>query len=125
MIRYFFILILFVFCSYNQGYAKSKSVKLKDAYFSFSLMDVSSGQILESQKEKRLMHPSSVVKIFSFATYLKKLGPDYIPKTKIYLEDFDPVSGENKGAFVIEGSYDPALVYEDLMLFLIIFAQWV
>ena len=95
---------------------KANTIKLSKKHFGYVLMDLKSGEVLDKQRSKESFHPASVVKIFSFATFLKDLGPEFRPITNFYLEDFDPKTGINKGRLFIEGSYDPSLVYDGVFV---------
>lgn len=65
--------------------AFQKDKSLANASISFLAIDLSNDSIIGNIKDSLSLPPASTVKLFSTATAIELLGPNYFPKTEIYL----------------------------------------
>jgi len=75
------------------------------------------GSVLAAQAAERPVHPASVNKIASSLAVLQRLGPGHRFQTNL-LAGGPLLDGQLAGNLVVEGSGDPALVYENAFLML-------
>lgn len=83
---------------------------LKQAQYSYALMEVASGKMIESAQPNQLLTPASTAKMLTAACALYELGADYTTQTQFFL------IGEKKkstfyGTLVIKGGGDPGFSY--------------
>lgn len=60
--------------------------------------------------------PASLLKLFTGAAAIDKLGTNFVTATKIYADDFDKTTGEIKGDLTIVGAGDAGISAERLWL---------
>ncbi|MBL1280102.1 MAG: D-alanyl-D-alanine carboxypeptidase/D-alanyl-D-alanine-endopeptidase [Fluviicola sp.] len=82
---------------------------LKHASVSFNLIDLESNGIVASYNPQQILPPASTAKLFSTATALEILGPDYRAKTRIYYNGEIDSNGVLNGNIWIRGGGDPSL----------------
>lgn len=72
------------------------------------VQSIESGEVLYKRNEARNFIPASTEKLFTTATALKILGPDYQYKTALYL-DGEKKNGVFTGNVIIRGGGDPTI----------------
>ncbi len=82
---------------------------LKHASISFKVIDLNTGNEIATLDPNRTMPTASTAKLFSTATALDILGPEFRPITKVYHDGEVDSSGVLKGNVWIRGGGDPAL----------------
>lgn len=82
---------------------------LAHASISFKVIDASNGTVVAEYDARRTIPTASIAKLFSTATALDLLGPDYRPKTRIYREGTVDSNGVLHGNLWIRGGGDPSL----------------
>jgi D-alanyl-D-alanine carboxypeptidase/D-alanyl-D-alanine-endopeptidase (penicillin-binding protein 4) len=78
-----------------------------------AVAEAETGKLLYGRNETALFNPASNVKLFTTATALALLGPEYRWKTVVF-GDTAVQGGEVKGRLYLKGHGDPTLVAEDL-----------
>ena len=87
----------------------SKKESLINASISFLAIDLESKNTIAEFNAVTSLPSASTVKLFSTATALKILGPNYQPSTKIYIDGEIDTQGVLKGNLWIRGGGDPSL----------------
>lgn len=87
----------------------SSDNELKHGSVSFAVIDLGSGEIVSSVNKDLSIPTASTAKLFSTATALELLGPNYRPKTRIYYDGIIDSTGTLKGNIWIKGGGDPSL----------------
>ena len=82
---------------------------LKHGSVSFVVIDLETGKPVATINSDLTLPTASTAKLFSTATALDILGPDYRPATKIYHDGFIDSTGTLHGNVWVEGGGDPAL----------------
>ncbi len=82
---------------------------LKHGSVSFAVIDLSTGELVSSINKDLSIPTASTAKLFSTATALELLGPNYKPKTTIYYDGFIDSTGILNGNIWIKGGGDPTL----------------
>jgi D-alanyl-D-alanine carboxypeptidase/D-alanyl-D-alanine-endopeptidase (penicillin-binding protein 4) len=86
-----------------------KSQDMVGATFSFLAIDLSTGAEIASNNPNMSIPTASTAKLFSTATALEILGPDYRPETRIYIEGTISKDGRLDGNIWIRGGGDVTL----------------
>ncbi len=81
----------------------------KNASVSFKLVDLSTKKTIYSYGSERTMPTASTTKLFSTATALEILGPNYRAKTRVYTDGIIDSNGVLNGNIWIRGGGDPTL----------------
>lgn len=81
----------------------------KNASVSFKLVDLSTKKTIYSYDSERTLPTASTTKLFSTATALEFLGPNYRAKTRIYTDGTIDSNGVLNGNIWIRGGGDPSL----------------
>ncbi len=82
---------------------------LKHGSVSFVVIDLETGKPIASVNSDLTLPTASTTKLFSTATALDILGPDYRPSTKIYHDGYIDSTGTLYGNVWVKGGGDPAL----------------
>lgn len=82
---------------------------LAHASISFKVIDVSNNNVIAEYDASRTLPTASIAKLFSTATAMDILGPNYQPKTRIYHDGTLDSNGILHGNIWIRGGGDPAL----------------
>lgn len=114
--RYFFICVIFIG---NFGFSQSSLSQKRDAFTSFqgfangsiSLMalDVSTGATVIEHNSQTALPTASTMKLFSTASAIELLGPNYKAKTSIYYEGVISADSVLNGNIWIVGGGDMTL----------------
>lgn len=83
--------------------------ELKHGSVSFAVIDLSTGELISSVNKDLSIPTASTAKLFSTATALELLGPEYKPKTSLFYDGFIDSTGTLKGNIWIKGGGDPTL----------------
>ena len=83
--------------------------ELRHGSISFAVVDLSTGELVSSVNKDLSIPTASTAKLFSTATALELLGPNYTPKTRIYYDGIIDSTGTLKGNIWIKGGGDPTL----------------
>ena len=83
--------------------------ELRHGSISFAVVDLSNGELVSSVNKDLSIPTASTAKLFSTATALELLGPNYTPKTRIYYDGIIDSTGTLKGNIWIKGGGDPTL----------------
>ena len=83
--------------------------ELKHGSVSFAVIDLSTSELISSINKDLSIPTASTAKLFSTATALELLGPDYKPKTSLFYDGFIDSAGTLKGNIWIKGGGDPTL----------------
>ena len=113
------LFLITLFCSVNLLFAQniiqtelSKFVNdpsLKHASVSFNLIDLASNKVIAEHNPETVLPTASTAKLFSTATALEILGPNYQPETRIYYSGTIDSNGVLNGNVWIRGGGDPTL----------------
>jgi len=80
-----------------------------NASISFCAIDLSNGSTIAEYNKNLSIQPASIVKLFSTATALEVLGPDYKPSTRFYIDGKIDSLGVLNGNLWIRGGGDASL----------------
>ncbi len=114
MIRTSLFFILFATYAIGQNAAKEQLERFasdpafKYASISFEMMDLGENKSVLAYDENRTLITASTAKLFSTATALSILGPDYQAKTRLYLDGNIDSSGTLHGNLIIRAGGDPS-----------------
>lgn len=89
--------------------AFASSPEFANAGISFMAIDVATGETIASHNQKLSLPTASTAKLFSTATALEILGPDYRPETRIYIDGTIEKDGTLNGNLWIRGGGDATL----------------
>lgn len=81
----------------------------KHASISFNVIDLESGKVVASNNPNNTLPAASTAKLFSTATALEVLGPNYRPETRVYFDGQLDSLGTLNGNIWIRGGGDPTL----------------
>jgi len=100
---------------------------LQDSLFTtasigIKVVSVETGEVIHFKNAHKLHHPASTTKLFTAATALAKLGPDYQFETSLYTDI--PTGAKVVGDVYLKGKGDPVLQTEDLLKFADNLANW-
>ena len=84
-----------------------RSADLPSAFWGLYVQDLSTGRILLSRNADKLFLPASTQKLFTTATALDALGPDFRYTTRLYFFGDERTDGVLRGDLVIRGAGDP------------------
>jgi D-alanyl-D-alanine carboxypeptidase/D-alanyl-D-alanine-endopeptidase (penicillin-binding protein 4) len=91
-----------------------KDSSLAQSRVGIKIVSLENNQILFEQNSQQLFHPASNTKIITTSTALKRLGPDHVFQTILYV-DSNAVSQETvNGNIYLKGFGDPDLTTSDL-----------
>ena len=76
------------------------------------VVSVESGEVLYAKNAEKLHHPASTTKLFTAATALAKLGPNYRFETSLYVDT--ETDAQTIGNLYLKGKGNPVLREEDL-----------
>ena len=82
---------------------------LKHASISFNLIELDGNKTIESYNPQLILPPASTTKLFSTATALEILGPDFRAETRLYADGEIDSNGVLNGNLWIRGGGDPSL----------------
>lgn len=82
---------------------------MEHASISFHVIDATSGTLISQHNSKQSMPTASTAKLFSTATALDILGPNFRPKTRIYTDGQIDSTGKLVGNLWIRGGGDPSI----------------
>lgn len=115
MLRSLIIVLIFSQVSFGQNTLEtaiqtfSQGQGLEHASISFKVIDLDEGKSIASLNSERTLATASTAKLFSTATALDILGPDYRAKTRLYIDGSIDTSGTLRGNIWIRGGGDPSL----------------
>jgi len=89
--------------------AFQKDKSLANASISFLAINLKNDSVVGSIKDSISLPPASTVKLFSTATAIELLGPNFSPKTKIYSNTFVAKDSILQGNLYIRGAADISL----------------
>jgi len=87
----------------------SKISQLKNASISFLAIDLNANETIAEFNSKTCLPSASTAKLFSTATALKVLGPNFQPSTRIYVDGEINKEGILNGNIWVKGGGDPTL----------------
>jgi serine-type D-Ala-D-Ala carboxypeptidase/endopeptidase (penicillin-binding protein 4) len=111
----FLILFLFLpFIGFNQVTKESLTTFVNDPVFkyasiSFDMVDLQTGKSVLSHDANRVLITASTAKLFSTASAIELLGPNFQPETRLYTEGTIDENGVLHGNIWIRGAGDPSL----------------
>ncbi|HEY3024521.1 MAG TPA: D-alanyl-D-alanine carboxypeptidase/D-alanyl-D-alanine-endopeptidase [Pyrinomonadaceae bacterium] len=82
---------------------------LAPGIFAVKVASLDTGRTLFAENEDKLLRPASNMKIYTVATALDRLTPDYRFVTSVYALDKPDKSGTIKGDLIIYGRGDPSI----------------
>ena len=80
-----------------------------NASISFCAIDLSTGSTIAELNPNLSLPPASITKLFSTATAIEILGPNYKPTTRIYIDGKIDANGVLNGNLWVRGGGDPSL----------------
>ena len=80
-----------------------------NASISFYAIDLATGNAIAEYNSNVSLPPASITKLFATASAIEILGPDYVPKTRLYLDGKVDTNGILLGNIWIRGGGDPTL----------------
>ncbi|MFC1553924.1 D-alanyl-D-alanine carboxypeptidase/D-alanyl-D-alanine-endopeptidase [candidate division KSB1 bacterium] len=83
----------------------------QDSNFGIYIESLRTGEVIYSQNHHRLFMPASNMKIFTTATALVKLGPEFQYENNILVRGVIDKNGTLTGDLMIKGSGDPTISY--------------
>ncbi len=93
-----------------------KDPRLQGATTAISVRHAESGAVIYAHQGNTRVHPASVMKLFTGAIALEKLGEDHRFKTELYM-DGNIQHGALDGDLYLKGLGDPTLMMKDLIAF--------
>ena len=90
-----------------------EEVLFTTASIGIKVVAVETGEVIYEKNSHKLHHPASTTKLFTAATALAKLGPDYQFETTLYSDAI--VKGEVLGNIYLKGRADPVLQPQDIV----------
>ncbi len=82
---------------------------LKHASVSFHLIDLETNKTVASNNSQLILPTASTAKLFSTATAIEVLGPNFRPETRLYIDGAIDSNGVLNGNLWVRGGGDPAL----------------
>jgi len=111
-----FILLLLIFPSLVYSQTLEDAINsfvsgqgMESASVSFEMVDLESKETILAFDPNRTLITASTAKLFSTATALDLLGPDFRATTRVYLDELPDSSGIVHGNIWIRGGGDPSL----------------
>lgn len=111
-----FILLLLIFPSLVYSQTLEDAINsfvsgqgMESASVSFEMVDLKSKETILSYDPNRTLITASTAKLFSTATALDLLGPDFRATTRVYLDELPDSNGIVHGNIWIRGGGDPSL----------------
>jgi len=86
-----------------------KRAELAPAQVAVKVASLETGRVLYEENAEKLLHPASVMKMFTIAAALDRLTPDFRFKTSVYTAARPDASGNVRGDLVIYGRGDPSI----------------
>ncbi|HEY0544330.1 MAG TPA: D-alanyl-D-alanine carboxypeptidase/D-alanyl-D-alanine-endopeptidase [Pyrinomonadaceae bacterium] len=83
--------------------------ELAPAQVAVKVASLDTGRVLYEEDAIKLLHPASVMKIYTLAAALDRLTPDFRFKTSVYAASKPDASGTVRGDLIIYGRGDPSL----------------
>ncbi|MBV9960030.1 MAG: D-alanyl-D-alanine carboxypeptidase/D-alanyl-D-alanine-endopeptidase [Acidobacteria bacterium] len=83
--------------------------ELAPAQVAVKVASLDTGRVLYEENALKLLHPASVMKIYTLAAALDRLTPDYRFKTSIYASAKPNAAGVITGDLIIYGRGDPSI----------------
>ena len=110
-------LLCIPFLSYSQSNSLESKIydiyntdtRLASAFVGMQVVDLQSDSVLVSLNAHKSMLPASIIKLYTTATALHYLGPDFQYKTYISYTGSINAKGELNGNIVVHGAGDPTL----------------
>lgn len=110
-------LLCIPFLSYSQSNSLESKIydiynqdaRLTSAFVGMQVVDLQSDSVLVSLNAHKSMLPASIIKMYTTATALHYLGPDFQYKTYISYTGSVNAKGELNGNIVVHGAGDPTL----------------
>ena len=109
-----FILLVTQYC-FSQNQVKDavsnfvNNAAFSNASISFYAIDAKTGETIAEHNPHLSLSPASTTKVFSTATALEILGPEYRPETRLYIEGTITKDSILNGNLWIRGGGDPSL----------------
>jgi D-alanyl-D-alanine carboxypeptidase/D-alanyl-D-alanine-endopeptidase (penicillin-binding protein 4) len=86
-----------------------RRTELAPAQVAVKVASLETGRVLYEENALKLLHPASLMKIYTLAAALDRLTPDFRFKTSVYANARPDASGTLRGDLVIYGRGDPSL----------------
>ncbi len=86
----------------------AKQPALEPGFFAMKIVSLDSGQIIFEQNANKFVRPASNMKLYTVATALDRLTPDFHFITSIYAKE-KPEDGKIKGDLIVYGRGDPSI----------------
>ncbi|MDX6385626.1 MAG: hypothetical protein QOK48_3199 [Blastocatellia bacterium] len=86
----------------------AKQPALEHGFFAVKIVSLDTGQVIYEQSANKFVRPASNMKLYTVATALDRLTPDYHFMTSVYAKE-KPEDGKIKGDLTIYGRGDPSL----------------
>jgi D-alanyl-D-alanine carboxypeptidase, serine-type, PBP4 family len=86
-----------------------KRTELAPAQVAVKIASLETGRVLYEENAEKLLHPASVMKMFTIAAALDRLTPDFRFKTSVYTAARPDAAGNVRGDLVIYGRGDPSI----------------
>lgn len=83
--------------------------ELAPAQIAVKVSSLDTGRVLYEEDAAKLLHPASVMKIYTVAAALDRLTPDYRFKTSVYAGGQPDAAGVLRGDLIIYGRGDPSI----------------
>ena len=80
---------------------------LPEAFWGIFVQDARTGRVIVSRNARKNFVPASTLKLFTSATALDELGPDFRYTTRLYFFGDESADGVLRGDLVIRGAGDP------------------
>src|SRR5713226_2289893 len=81
---------------------------LEPGFFAVKIVSLDTGQVIFEQDANKFVRPASNMKLYTVATALDKLTPDYHFITSVYAKE-KPDKGNVKGDLIVYGRGDPSI----------------
>lgn len=81
--------------------------ELESAQMAVKIASLDTGRTIYEENAGKLLHPASNMKIYTLATALDRLGPDFRFKTSAYAQAAPDAEGTIRGDLIIYGRGDP------------------
>lgn len=114
-----FLVIIYCFIGFQSFFAQNSvqnavnsfaaSPEFENAGISFMALDLTSGEQIAAHNSDLSLASASTAKLFSTASAIELLGPEYQPETRIYIDGTIEKDGNLKGNIWIRGGGDISL----------------
>ncbi len=86
-----------------------KRAELAPAQVAVKAASLDTGRVLFEENALKLLHPASVMKLYTVAAALDRLTPEYRFKTSIYTNSRPDAAGAVRGDMIVYGRGDPSI----------------